>query len=122
MEVVWGHEEVSAYESRRKRSLFGATVSGALNGDGRIDVAVIDRRSHRISLLDYSGSHGLRHAVDFLVFEEKSFRGAAGAATEPREVIVSDVTGDDRPDLVLLVHDRIIVYPQDDGLKDAAGR
>lgn len=115
-------EEVSAYESRRKRALFGATVSGDLNGDGRVDVAVVDRRSHRISLLDYSGSHGLRHAVDFLVFEEKSFRGASGAATEPREVIVADVTGDDRLDLILLAHDRVIVYPQDDGVKDAPGR
>lgn len=31
-----------------------------------------------------------------------------------------DVTNDGRPDLVLLVHDRILIYPQDDGrLEDA---
>ena len=28
-------------------------------------------------------------------------------------IIVADVTGDDRPDLVVLVHDRVLVYPQD---------
>ncbi|GIT31893.1 MAG: hypothetical protein Ct9H300mP1_39390 [Planctomycetaceae bacterium] len=54
------------------------------------------------------------------MFEQKSFRGAAGggAGSEPREVLIADVTGDDRPDLVLLVHDRVLVYPQDAG--DAA--
>jgi hypothetical protein len=32
---------------------------------------------------------------------------------EPRQVTVADVTGDNKPDLILLVHDRIILYPQD---------
>ena len=106
-------EELASFEPRRKQALFVTTVSGDLNGDGRIDVAVIDRRDHRISLLDHSPAHGLRHALDFRVFEQKSFRGAAGGGSEPREAVIADVTGDDHPDLVLLVHDRVLVYPQD---------
>jgi len=31
---------------------------------------------------------------------------------EPREALVADVTGDGRNDLIILVHDRILVYPQ----------
>ena len=106
-------EELASFEPRRKQARLSTTVSGDLNGDGRIDVAAIDRLSHRISLLDYSPAHGLRHALDFRIFEQKSFRGAAGGGSEPREALIADVTGDDRPDLVLLVHDRVLVYPQD---------
>ena len=108
-------EEFASYEPRRQKAVFATTVSGDLNRDGRIDIAVIDRRAHRVSLLDHSTSHGLRHAMDFRVFEQKSFRGANASGNEPREAVVSDVTGDDRPDLILLVHDRVLVYPQDSG-------
>jgi hypothetical protein len=31
---------------------------------------------------------------------------------EPREVVVADVTGDGKKDLLLLVHDRVLIYPQ----------
>ena len=32
---------------------------------------------------------------------------------EPREALVADVTGDKKNDLIVLVHDRILVYPQE---------
>ncbi len=32
---------------------------------------------------------------------------------EPREALVGDVTGDGKPDLIVFVHDRILVYPQE---------
>jgi hypothetical protein len=32
---------------------------------------------------------------------------------EPREALVADVTGDGKNDLIILVHDRILVYPQE---------
>ncbi len=113
-------EEFASYEPRRKKAVFATTVSGDFNHDGRIDIAVIDRRAHRVSLIDHSASHGLRHALDFLVFEQKSFRGASTVGNEPREAVVADVTGDDRLDLILLVHDRVLVYPQDPGESAAA--
>ena len=34
-------------------------------------------------------------------------------STEPREAVVADVTGDGKNDLIVLVHDRILVYPQE---------
>ena len=115
-------EELSSYEPKRKQSLLSTTVSGDLNGDGRVDVVAIDRRAHRVSILDHSPARGLRHALDFLVFEQKSFRGTGGGGSEPREAVIADVTGDDRPDLVLLVHDRLLVYPQDSAEKPAVGK
>jgi hypothetical protein len=51
--------------------------------------------------------------MHFKVFEtDAHFAGRSGGALEPREAIVADVTGDGRRDLVLLVHDRVLVYPQ----------
>jgi hypothetical protein len=42
-----------------------------------------------------------------------TFRGAANALPEPRDAAVADVTGDKKNDLIVLVHDRILVYPQE---------
>ena len=58
----------------------------------------------------------LTAAVKFKVFEEpreieRSRFGSRGG--EPRAVILGDVTNDKKTDLILLVHDRIIIYPQD---------
>jgi hypothetical protein len=47
------------------------------------------------------------------VFEERSFRGQRGGGNEPREAMTIDVTGDKKNDLIVVVHDRILVYPQE---------
>jgi hypothetical protein len=47
------------------------------------------------------------------VFEERSFRGRRGDQPEPREGLIVDVTGDGKNDLVVIVHDRVLVYPQE---------
>ena len=52
----------------------------------------------------------------FKIFEEKSYReGESRSSTriEPRDIKIADVTGDGKNDLVTLIHDRIIIYPQD---------
>jgi hypothetical protein len=38
---------------------------------------------------------------------------------EPRDLGVGDVDGDGRTDLILLVHDRVLVYRQDAGTERA---
>jgi hypothetical protein len=35
-----------------------------------------------------------------------------------RESLIADVTGDGRKDLILLSHDRVLLYPQDDGAEE----
>ena len=47
------------------------------------------------------------------VFEERTFRSRRSELPEPREALVEDVTGDGKKDLILLVHDRVLVYPQE---------
>jgi hypothetical protein len=47
------------------------------------------------------------------VFEQRTFRGRGGDMPEPREAVVVDLTGDGKNDLAVIVHDRILVYPQE---------
>ncbi len=54
------------------------------------------------------------HHLEFKVFEEKSFRDR-DSLVEPRDLALGDVDGDARTDLILIVHDRVLVYREDPG-------
>lgn len=108
-------KEIASFESKIKKTYFADIAAGDINGDGQTDLAVIDTRSHYIELLNVSPKKELRHALHFKVFQEKGFRGGTSGGSEPRETLIQDITGDGRKDLILLIHDRVIIYPQDDG-------
>jgi hypothetical protein len=107
--------ELATYESKLKKTFFSDVVAGDLNGDGKPDLAMTDTESHYVEILYLDAKHQPHHAFHFKVFEEKSFEGGREGGTEPRESVIADVTGDGRADLILLSHDRVLVYPQDDG-------
>jgi hypothetical protein len=117
-------KELASYETKSEKTFFADVVGGDLNGDTEPDLAAIDTRSHTLEVLKFqpaTADHAasLRAALAFQIFEEKSFqREDEGGDFEPRESLIVDVTNDGRPDLVLLVHDRILIYPQDDGRSD----
>lgn len=107
--------EVASYQTQEQNVFYSDLVAGDLNNDERPDIAVIDVRNQSIDLLAYSPEKGLLPALRFQVFEAKSFRGRGKTGTEPREAIIADVTNDALSDLLLLTHDRVLLYPQDDG-------
>lgn len=107
-------KEIAFYETELEKVFFADVVAGDVSHDGQTDLIVLDTRSHNLEILDYSEDTGLKHALHFQIFEEKSFSSSdESGGAEPREGIVADVTGDGLNDLVILVHDRLIVYPQD---------
>lgn len=117
-------KELASYETKREKAFFADVVGGDLNGDAQPDLAAIDTRTHHVEVLNFLPTTAeqpasLRAALAFQVFEEKSFtRDEEGGDFEPREALIVDVTNDGRLDLVLLVHDRVLIYPQDDGRPD----
>ena len=75
---------------------------------------MIDTSIDGVQLLYFDQQSGLSSATHFRVFEEKRLVTQSNSrGTEPREGAIVDVTGDGRSDLVILCHDRLIVYPQD---------
>jgi hypothetical protein len=64
-------------------------------------------------LVAFLPPHKLVPANRWRVFEERTFRSRRNDSMEPREAVVADVTGDGKADLIVLVHDRLLVYPQE---------
>eukprot|EP00456_Euglypha_rotunda_P052838 TRINITY_DN425_c0_g1_i15.p1 TRINITY_DN425_c0_g1~~TRINITY_DN425_c0_g1_i15.p1 ORF type:complete len:780 (-),score=264.88 TRINITY_DN425_c0_g1_i15:1251-3590(-) len=111
-------KELASFESQLDKIYPTDIIAGDLNGDGKIDLAMTDTRSHFVELIQYRPATGLKHALYFRIFEQKSFRNEDEAGgSDPREGLAVDVTGDGLQDLLLLTHDRLILYPQDGGGK-----
>ncbi|HOX39402.1 MAG TPA: VCBS repeat-containing protein [Candidatus Brocadiia bacterium] len=106
-------EELAMHETDIEGGRYSAIEVGDLNADGRKDALLIEYEKRHLAILDYQPSSGLRQACNFMVFEEKSFQAGQPSPREPREILAADVTGDGRDDIVILVHDRLIYYPQE---------
>jgi hypothetical protein len=109
----WELTELDGYETPIKDGYLNDVVSGDLNNDGRKDLVFLETARNYLDLVLFSADHKLIPANRWQVFEERTFRGRRGDLPEPREAAVADVTGDKKNDLIIVVHDRVLVYPQE---------
>ena len=106
---------IAGYESKREDARLGDLIAGDLNGDGRMDLILADVVRHYLEFASYSPTRAeFERAMSFPIFEQKSFRDVS-ELFEPRDMAIGDVNGDGRDDLVLIVHDRVLIYRQDPG-------
>jgi len=110
---VWEFTQLDGYETPIKDGFLHDVVSGDLNNDGRKDLVFLETAKNYLDLVIFDANHKLVPANRWQVFEERTFRGRRNDLPEPREAVVTDVTGDGKNDLVIIVHDRILVYPQE---------
>jgi len=110
---VWDLSELDGYETPIKDGHLNDIVSGDLNSDGRKDLVFLETGRNYLDLVIFSANHKLVPANRWQVFEERTFRSRRSDLPEPREAVVADLTGDKKNDLVVLVHDRILLYPQE---------
>ena len=105
-------EEFAAYRSDEEDRLEHEAEFGDVNGDGYLDMIVLDAREQMCQIFTCSASRRLYFATEFKVFESRLFNRGDARTFEPSAVIIADMTGDGADDLVLEVHDRYIIYPQ----------
>ncbi len=110
---VWELAELDSYETPIKDGRLTDVVAGDLRHSGRKDLVFLETTKNYLDIVSYEKPHKLVPANRWQVFEERTFRSRRIDALEPREAVVADVTGDGKADLIVLVHDRILVYPQE---------
>lgn len=111
--ATWELAALDTYETPIKDGYLADVISGDLNQDGRKDLVFLETAQNHLDLVVFDAQHRLRPAQRWRVFEARTFRGRSGDVNEPREAVVADFTGDGKNDLAVIVHDRIILYPQE---------
>jgi hypothetical protein len=109
-------EQQFSYETKIKDGAYGHLTVGEINSDDRADIIMVEYKHNHVEILALDEQFKPVPAMRFKIFEEKSYRDSKQtrqSGVEPRELKVADVTGDGKDDLVTVIHDRIIIYPQD---------
>jgi hypothetical protein len=110
---VWTLKALDGYDTPIKNGYLNDVVAGDVNGDGRKELIFMESAKNYLDVVLFDPQHKLVPGDRWPVFEQHTFRARENALPEPREALVVDVTGDKKNDLIVLVHDRILVYPQE---------
>ncbi len=107
-----GFIEAVDFESPVKGAYLDQLAFGDVNSDGITDAVVTESNRHLITIAAHVDG-ALTHVLQFPIYEESIFERDGGGGREPRELLLADLTGDGKTDIALLVHDRLLVYPQE---------
>lgn len=104
--------EFEAWRSDAEDRLEHEIAVGDLNSDGFVDVVVLDAREQMCQIFTFSAARRLHFATEFKVFQSMLFGRGESRTFEPSTAIIEDLTGNGAADLLLLAHDRVLIYPQ----------
>ena len=102
----------SSLRSKTKDARYLQVHAADFNRDNQLEVFGLESREHAVECMEWGGQDVLKPTNRWQVFESRSYRNQGAAFPEPREGLIQDLTGDGLLDFCLIVHDRIILYPQ----------
>jgi hypothetical protein len=105
-------QKFPAYETDLDGVHYGMILSGDLTGDGMDEIVGADGRENLLDILARSAPDKPYGSVmHFIVFDENGHaQNRQDSNLEPREMLMGDLNHDGRSDLVLLIHDRVLIY------------
>lgn len=105
-------KEFESWRSDDENRLEHEMIVGDVNGDGYTDIVVLDAKEQTCQIFTLSAARKLHMATEFEVFQSRLFMSGEPREYEPSMGAIDDLTGDGAADLVLLAHDRVLMYPQ----------
>jgi len=79
-------------------------------GNARSALALVDAANRSIEIV-YSDKTGIKHVLTFVAFLKSSIAGPVSVKiTEPHDIKSGDINGDGISDMILLAHDKLIIY------------
>jgi hypothetical protein len=106
-------EILKTYETDLEDIHYSHVATGDFNEDGSMEILALDGSENVADLLGRN-DEGWTSLMFWQIFEKNMhYQGRSGAQLEPRQILIDDLTGDGRLDLAFLVHDRILIYPQE---------
>lgn len=106
-------EVLQTYETDLDDIHYSHVAGGDFDGDGSLELVSVDGSDHVVDFLSY-GDGDWSSQMFWQVFEQNMhYQGRTGANLEPRQIVIDDLTNDGKLDFAFLVHDRILIYPQE---------
>jgi len=108
-------EHLAYYESPKKNGYLNDITTTNLSKTNKYkDLIFIETSKNSLEIVSMTKPWDLVLATGWRIFEQRQFSSRAiNYSNEPREILCGDFTGDDKIDIVIMVHDRLILYPQE---------
>ncbi|MDA7627624.1 VCBS repeat-containing protein [Verrucomicrobia bacterium] len=103
---------IGEQRSMAREARLQSLLTGDFDQDGMPEVFALETSEHRVECFQLESDQSFASLNQWSVFEKRSYRNQGAAFPEPKEGVIADFTGDELLDLCLIVHDRVILYPQ----------
>ena len=104
--------ELQSWRSDNERRVQHELAIGDVNADGYSDMVSLDAGEQMLEIFTFSQDGKMLYATGFKIYESMIFSGGEPREWQPSQVIITDLTNDDKNDVLLLSHDRLILYKQ----------
>jgi hypothetical protein len=105
-------QELQSWRSDNDRRVQHELAVGDVNSDGYSDMISLDAGEQMLEIFTFSESEKMLYVTGFKVFESRIFSGGEPREWQPSQVIITDLSNDNKSDVLLLSHDRLILYKQ----------